>query len=142
MFMAPVSPTGGRSPPGGSTGLIDRTTPDHATADRRDGAQRHNRARECRAATEISIWSSNMRCLIAAICIAVGAAGCAPLEPAALSVSATQAVASLPTDPPISLLPDSRDKSNDIVIARPDPRLKYRTSPDCHYVNYDGSCKS
>ncbi len=83
-----------------------------------------------------------MRCLIAAVCIAVGIAGCTPLEPAADMVSAPQAVTSLPTDPPISLFPDSREKSKDIVIARPDPRVKYRTSPDCHYVNYDGSCKS
>ncbi len=83
-----------------------------------------------------------MRRLIAAAGIAIGIAGCTPLDPTANPAGAPQAVASLPSDAPISLFPKEAERSDDIVIARADPRLKYRTSSDCHYVNYDGSCKS
>jgi hypothetical protein len=78
---------------------------------------------------------------MAAAGIALGFAGCAPLDPAANPVATAPSVASLPTDPPIPLFPKELERANDIVIARTDPRVKYRTSPDCHYVNYDGSCK-
>lgn len=82
-----------------------------------------------------------MRHLFAAAGIALGMAGCAPLDPAASPVGATPVVASLSTDPPIALFPKHLEAPNAIVTARTDPRVKYRTSPDCHYVNYDGSCK-
>ncbi len=82
-----------------------------------------------------------MRRSIAAVGIALGIAGCAPMAPVANPVGPMQAVASLPADPPTPLFPKELERANDIVIARTDPRVKYRTSPDCHYVNYDGSCK-
>ena len=82
-----------------------------------------------------------MRRFITSAGLALAIAGCASPEPTTPQMVVSPALTTLPTDAPISLFPVGLKTSNDIVIARPDPRVKYRTSPDCHYVNYDGSCK-
>ena len=78
-----------------------------------------------------------MRCFVTATCGMLWLAGCAQPEPAV--VASSQAPA--PPAAPIRLMPDVPFRAPVPVVARVDQRVKFTTSPDCHYTNYDGSCK-
>jgi hypothetical protein len=73
--------------------------------------------------------------------LALGLTACGSAIPDGTPAADLPIEVSAPAGAPIRLSPDNPVKSTSSVGVNPDGRVKYRTSPDCHYVNYDGSCK-
>lgn len=82
-----------------------------------------------------------MRRFIAATFVMLGLSGCAEMEPVPAPPLDAQLTQATTRGTPTSLMPDLPIKSPRVVAVRADPRVKYTTSPKCHYINYDGSCK-
>lgn len=73
--------------------------------------------------------------------LALGLTACGSAIPSGSPVANMPIEATATAGAPIRLSPDNPVKSTASVGVSPDSRVKYTTSPDCHYVNYDGSCK-